>query len=423
MKTPARPLRQRLVAAIAGLGIGVTLLFSAGLYVAFETAEDTLFDTYRARDIQSLLALYERDPALAEVPHENFRVFHVDDDERSTLPGYLQGFDPAGDELVLDGREFHVEVHRRGASTFYFLLDESAFEDFERALFVVTAGLAAGMVGLSVWLSGHLSRRVIRPLTVLSDEVATLADGATVAAPAPHEPSDEVGTLRSAIAGYQARIVAVLEREREFSADVSHELRTPLMGVQGAAELLERRVGSAPALRALATRIRRGCRHMTALTEALLYLAREPASFHDLVETIDIVRVVEAQVATVADITQRKGITVSVERDGTPVPLAAIPAVVEIVIGNIIKNAVKYTDGDVINVIVRPHGVLVQDYGPGIDAATQDRLFERFARGGQRDADGSGIGLALVKRFCDQYGWRIGFDSVPGRGTRIAIDF
>ncbi len=78
-------------------------------------------------------------------------------------------------------------------------------------------------------------------------------------------------------------------------------------------------------------------------------------------------------------------------------------AVIKIVIGNILKNAVKYTNKDEINIFVENDEVIIQDYGPGIDRTTQASLFDRFNRGQHRNSDGSGIGLALVRRFCEQY--------------------
>ncbi|MEQ8660613.1 MAG: sensor histidine kinase, partial [Gammaproteobacteria bacterium] len=95
----------------------------------------------------------------------------------------------------------------------------------------------------------------------------------------------------------------------------------------------------------------------------------------------------------------------------------------DIVIGNLLKNAVKHTDRNRVSVHVAQRAVVIEDYGPGIDAALQASMFERYARGEAADAGGSGIGLALVRRFCDQYGWRIEVRSAPQIGTRIEVRF
>ncbi len=418
-------LRHRLVFASFGLVVGAAAMFSSSLWFAFELAEDRLFDTHLAREVDSLMTLYASDPALARAPHENFLVYVAEDGSRADLPPHVAALGPEADDLELDGREYHVETRQRGASIYYFLFDESAFETFENALLATVGLLFAGTVLLAGWLSMGIADRVIRPLSRLSAQVSALDEnGGGRIDPGPGaDGDDEIGVLARAIARYHQRISALLAREREFSADVSHELRTPLMGVQGAAELLERRSSGAPEIAELGRRIRRGCQHMTTLTEALLYLAREPASFRDLVEPVSIEGVVETQINVVREVAERKGIRVNVEREGDPATVNTIPAVANIVIGNILKNAIKYTDRDVVSVFVTARDVVVQDYGPGIDRSAQGALFERFERGRQRDPDGSGIGLALVRRFCEQYGWTIDFRSEVNKGTRVAVSF
>ncbi|MFT4581397.1 MAG: signal transduction histidine kinase [Gammaproteobacteria bacterium] len=114
---------------------------------------------------------------------------------------------------------------------------------------------------------------------------------------------------------------------------------------------------------------------------------------------------------------------VNVEGAVPDMTINTIPAVIEIVIGNILKNAVKCTNQNVINIFVENDEVVIQDYGPGIDRAVQALLFDRFNRGKCRDSDGSGIDLALVRRFRDQYGWAIDFRSDQDSGTRVAVAF
>jgi len=133
--------------------------------------------------------------------------------------------------------------------------------------------------------------------------------------------------------------------------------------------------------------------------------------------------VVNNQIAALRGVTDSKGIVFNIESHGGAPTVETIPAVANIVIGNILQNAVKYTDRNVISVYLLPHEVVIQDSGPGIDESTQETLFDRFNRGTNRNSDGTGIGLALVRRFCDQYGWTIDFHSELSKGTRISVAF
>ena len=421
----ASTLRRRLTINILALVVIVCALFTIGIYVAFEAAEDQLFDVHRGREIADRVAFFERDPQLLRVPQQNFTVYAIEHGDKRTLPTYLRALTAADDELVLNGHEYHVQIESRGERTYYFLLDENDFDVFGShllssiALLVTVVMLVAGLLG------AVFARRLSQPLTALAQGVQQL-DDQTVLDPTslPGANADaEVSLLAHAIATYHQRVSQLLHREREFSADVSHELRTPLSGIQGAAELLERQVASQPGLAALTARIRRGCGQMTSLIEALLYLAREPSSFSKQMESVCLAQVVSEQVAALGDVARSRGIDIEVLQDDPTTTLQAIPAVMDIVLGNILMNAIKYTDRKLITLHIGARHVIVQDYGPGIDPALQASLFKRFARGGKPDVAGNGIGLALVQRFCTQYGWTLELHSTASEGTRIAVVF
>jgi signal transduction histidine kinase len=423
MKT-LNSLRHRLIVATLGMVVTVCTIFSMGLYFAFDVAEDKLFDTHLAADIASYMAIYEKDPSLVDLPRENFIVYVAPDGNTEQLPAHISALAMDEDDLLFGGREYHVQIEQRGDTKFYFLFDESAFESFEEVLLFSIALIVTGVIATAGWLSAGLADRIIQPLTDLSTQVAALDDSnSSVRLDADAPPGDEISTLAGAINRYHQRISEVLHREREFSSDVSHELRTPLMGIQGAAELLHKKSAGDRSMQDLIERVRRGCMQMATLTEALLYLARDPSSFKDMIEPVSVERVVDNQITAVRDVADSKGVTVHVEHTEGAATVNTIPAVIDIVIGNILKNAVKYTDQKIINVFVTAKEVVIQDYGPGIDKTVQTTLFDRFNRGENRNPDGTGIGLALVRRFCDQYGWAIDFRSEERKGTRVAVAF
>jgi len=419
-----RTLRRRLVLATFSLVVVVALVFDAALYVAFELAEDKLFDAHLERDVDSLVALYEVEPSLLAVPNPNFSVYAAENGDRSALPPAVAALRKGADELVVDGIEYHVAVRHGTRTTYFFLFDESAFEAFEHVLFavmVIATGLIVVVAGL---VSGRLARRVIEPLSRLSREVAELEAGGQEPLVTTDLEDDEVGTLTRAIAGYHSRNNQLIEREREFSADVSHELRTPLMVMQGAADVLSRKIGAEDfALLDVVERIRRGCRYMSTLTEALLYLARDPQDFQRRTAPVALLAAVKSQIAEAEHSARQRGVAIELESSEPELKITAIPAIVGIVIGNLLKNAIKHTDDGRVSVVVRGREVLIQDYGRGVDPSLHGRLFERFARGTGDSADGSGIGLALVKRFCDQFGWAIDYHSVPNQGTQFIVRF
>lgn len=420
-----KQLRQRLVAATFALMTGTACMMAGGVYLAFELVEDQLLDLHLAREIDNLMTIFNHSPELAALPNKSFQIYVAPNGNRNDLPDYLKTLELDVDDVFINGKEFDVAHRQRGATRYYFVHDESAVDEFENTLFQITAGVTLAVILLAAWLSHAITGRVIRPLTRLAGEVAELSDNVDghVTIPTRAAAEDEVGRLARAISGYHDRVSRMLQREREFSSDVSHELRTPMMAIQGAAELLQRFNNDTAKSEQLINQIKRGCSHMATLTESLLFLAREPSSFSDMVEPVSIRHVVDSQITAVQDYATRKGVQMKIETRGNGATINTIPAVANIVIGNILKNAVKYTDKDEVRVFISEEQVVVQDYGPGMDLETQQSLFDRFSRGEHVMQDGAGIGLALVRRFCEQYGWEIDLDSQTDKGTRIAVVF
>ena len=92
-------------------------------------------------------------------------------------------------------------------------------------------------------------------------------------------------------------------------------------------------------------------------------------------------------------------------------------AALQLTLANLLRNAVAYTDRGEIRVRYADGVLAVSDTGVGIAPAELPRVFERAFRGANARAGGTGIGLAIVRRVAERFGWRIDADSVPGEGT------
>src|SRR5690606_34716544 len=92
--------------------------------------------------------------------------------------------------------------------------------------------------------------------------------------------------------------------------------------------------------------------------------------------------------------------------DGPQVVIDAPESVLSVALGNLIGNAVKYTTQGEVTIRIQREAVSIADSGPGIDAEDAGKLFERGVRGrGSEGSKGAGIGLAIVSRLCELYGW------------------
>ena len=161
-------------------------------------------------------------------------------------------------------------------------------------------------------------------------------------------------------------------------------------------------------------RIERAARQCADLTTALLLLSRNERGSG----STELTRVAQALVE--ANRTQLGGKPVTITLAGRDdVRVNAPEAVVSVALGNLIGNACKYTQQGEVRVIVQSDRVDIEDTGPGLSVEDAARLFERGYRGsGAGGTAGGGIGLSIVRRLCDLYGWEV---SIAPRGERGAV--
>lgn len=217
----------------------------------------------------------------------------------------------------------------------------------------------------------------------------------------------------------------VEKTRRDFIANVSHELRTPLTSIKGFVETI---LDSAPAEnknRQFLEIIQKNASRMTRLTEDLLVLARvesgEDKLSREPVAAADLLR--EANDSFLA-IAQVRGIKLEIEHAGNYQVMADKYAIQQ-VFGNLIENAIKYSDlGSKIILGAQVNGLgvefYVQDFGPGIASEHQPRLFERFYRvdaSRSRESGGTGLGLAIVKHIVMNHGGSVRVESSLSHGA------
>ena len=108
--------------------------------------------------------------------------------------------------------------------------------------------------------------------------------------------------------------------------------------------------------------------------------------------------------------------------DTTPMLVTLDKIGLEQILDNIISNAMKYSSADAtIYVSLRDGMLSIEDSGIGMDETELLRIYERYYQSDDR-MSGEGIGLSLVKRYCDRYGLDISIHSTLGKGTKVVID-
>lgn len=420
-----RKLRTRLIVTFTLFGFCLSALFAvASLYVRAKV-ENQLIDRSLEADLQQAVENKHLHPG-QPLQSRLIVVWIWNDRTVYQAPLAWQGLRPGVYDM--HGGTNGLPQHYKLAVVRKYGLDAFLTYDISRGG-LGKRQLVTGLIGavvlftlLSLAVGYWLSRRVMRPVTDLAQRLRAFRSGKRLEPLAPHFAEDEVGELATALDDYAQRQSALIQRDREFNADVSHELRTPLAVIASTTELLVASPDLPEKLHTRLQRIERAVWQATELTQALLLLSRAERSGPVDGETTDVARVVEEVVDAGRPNLGRKPIVLRTEIEAA-VTVEAPSSVVAVALGNLVGNACKYTQEGEIVVRVQPGRVRVEDTGPGIKAEEAEHLFERGVRGEGETTKGAGLGLAIVRRLCELYGWRVTLAPRAGRGAVATLDF
>jgi signal transduction histidine kinase/DNA-binding response OmpR family regulator len=294
-------------------------------------------------------------------------------------------------------------------------------------------------------LSGHPS-----PVAIVACLSLTEGRGRLVVLPGPFTPvfgSDEVERLEqyaSAIAAALDR-ASLIEQLREtndeleranqhksvFLANMSHELRTPLNAIIGFSELLldDRGEYAGPTQSSFLDRIHGSGKHLLGLINDILDLAKVEAGQMELhLEPTEVGALVEQVLATIEPLARAKGVEASSHAAEAGVILAD-PGKLRQMLLNLVSNAIKFTpEGGRVTVAARRLAgtieIAVTDTGIGIAKEDLARIFLEFQQldaGMDRQQQGTGLGLALTRRFAELHGGAIKVRSKPEGGSTFTL--
>ena len=259
---------------------------------------------------------------------------------------------------------------------------------------------------------------------------ADLVRGQLIAAPLAS--AVRVARLFEDLRNANGQLLEANQHKSIFLANMSHELRTPLNAILGFSELLRDdstgRFDASTGHRFL-DQIHTSGQHLLELINDILDLSKIEAGQMELhPEQIQLADSVGVVLATVEPLARTKDISVQ-SVSGPGLNLVADPIKLRQMLLNLVSNAIKFTSNGG-NVSIRTRQVeswieiAVTDSGIGIADVDLDRLFAEFQQldaGHGRQQEGTGLGLALTKRFAELHGGEIKVQSVPGQGSTFTL--
>ena len=339
--------------------------------------------------------------------------------EVGRAPGWYQV------ELVRDDKAYSARILNVGVTGNFHLLVGRDVQERVAVRALIVRGLAwAGIMAVVLAVLGGLlvRRSVLHRVEAINRTTRAIIRGDLSQRVPAQDSSDEFDHLAKTINSMLEHIQILVEGVRNTSNAIAHDLRTPLAELRSRLEGILRSARLDGGTSAELGEAVADIDHLIGIFNALLRLAEldsgvQRAAFR----RVDLAAVVAEVAEVYGPIAEDKGQALSADVGDRP-RIAGDPLLIAQAIGNLVDNAVKYTQPGgaiAIRLARRPEervAVTVSDTGPGIQAAERERSVERFYRGdSSRGTPGVGLGLSLVATVARLHGGTLELaDADPG---------
>lgn len=422
--SPRHGLRRKFWSAFVLQIAAICFAAVIGVFGASVVIKDILIKQALQDEARHFWSLHANNPAVQTPDTFNMKGFLLDMSQVKALPDKYRNLGVGYHSIPKNKGGELVWVEVQGTNKLVLIFKQEQVDALAFWFGIVPLVLLLVVVYAMVLISYRTSKRLVSPVIWLSNQVKSWdlkkPDVSNLApSKLPDEMDNEAMVLAEALHDFGQRIGQFVEREQNFTANASHELRTPLTVIRVASDM----VSSEPDLSAMAqrsiTRIQKASKEMESLIEGFLLLARENDFGHSE-HPYPISEAVSEEVEKARLLISEKPVELKlkvVDDFNITVPYY----VVSTVVGNLIRNACHYTDKGWVEVLIDHDSITVRDSGIGMSDEQLARVFDMFYRGENGNQNGKGIGMSLVKRFCDRFGWKIELDSKIGKGTTAIL--
>jgi signal transduction histidine kinase len=336
---------------------------------------------------------------------------------RPLAPGYYSSEGWAD----LEGAEdiFHALITPMGTGRLVTFIDIGELEAQQNHDAMMTGVWGLAFIGLIAVVIGWLHANLVRPVRDLAGRMQAI-DPAIKGQRLPTTyRQEEIQIIANASNTHLERVEKFIERERSLLDQASHEFRTPIAVIAGAVDVLRKQELPAAAQPAL-ERIRGTVESLSEIMVALLYLAREAPPCAGAQELTAVHMLLPALVADHEHLLAHEEVRLRVI-DLEPTVIEAPEAMVRIAVGNLIRNALENTSEGCIEISLREGVIFISDSGIGFDPVEAARRYRDSLRAAM-PIPGQGLGMFLISRICDRFGWGFSVETPPLSGTRARLD-
>ena len=420
MKTE-KPLNKSLLRAFLLQLTIISVVAVGGVYIAEFAIREVLIVSALKREAEYFWSRNSIDRETPP-PNTNTLIGYLFDKESGEVPAEFVGLNPGIHDFISPVNRGVVHVSENQDARLYLVFDADNVGELATYFGIIPLAILLVFLYSSAWGTYVLIHRAVSPVILLARTVKNIdlerpQIDAFLEKFKFRRLNLETLQLAGAIDDLLKKVDTSIERERTFTREASHELRTPLTVMRIAVSSLKKRGPLDQDLESIVEKIERATTDMEELTEVLLLLARD----YDgalIKEKVIINDIVKQEISNCSLIYGDKPLEYNLQEEAI-LETNNSPKLVSIIFGNIIRNAFVYTDSGNVVVNVDANSVSVSDSGIGM---TEEQLFQVMNKNSPPSfARGNGIGLNLVKRIIDRFGWHLELKSEVKKGTTVKI--
>ena len=303
----------------------------------------------------------------------------------------------------------------------YRMLIETNMEEIDETILAiggVTVFFIMLLLAGFIYLNRKTALRIWQPFYDTLAGLRTFRLETGKAVPLPVSDVTEFADLNASLDTLMQGNLASYRQQKEFTENASHELQTPLAIVKSRLDMLLQSQSLDAGQMRIVEQVYQAINRVSRINKNLLLLARiEHAQFEEM-EQIELDKVLIGVAEQFTDRFENNALHYT--ENVSPFTIEANPVLTEILLTNLLVNAVRYTPaGGEVQVHLSGDMLTISNTGAG--ALQTENLFRRFAQASGEPA-GSGLGLAIAREICDRYDWQIGYDFTQGM-HRFSVRF
>lgn len=413
-----------ITAALILLGLSAAAIISVQSFRSQDLVEHRIF-----RELLSSVASSYAQQRTARpdvpLPHTGIlRSWFVEGHELPPgMPSYLGALAPGyhsseGNHDAIETRDrFHALVTAMPSGRLITVIDITDLENQQNRDARLSGLFGGALIAVIALVIGWLHRNLARPIRDLAGRMQSI-DPHVAGQRLPESYSQqEIQIIARACNAHLARVEQFIEREKSLLDQASHEFRTPIAVISGAVDVLRQQTLPASAQPVL-DRIVQTVGYLSEIMVALLYLSKE--AWHDFDDVTALHLLLPSLMQDHEHLLRQKQVDFRLaELEATYI--SAPEAMVRIAVSNLIRNAAEHTHEGHVEITLSGGVVCVTDSGSGFDPAEAARRYRDSLRA-SAPTQGQGLGLFLIRRICDRFGWHLTVDSMPMDGTQARLD-